>query len=135
MMQERLNATDDEWKVIEPRLSKVMTLSNEAGAGGFGMMMGRGTGGMRGMRNRRPGEQNTTTAAEEELSEIQKATQELQQSLENESATSDEIKTKLLALRKAREKTKQELAKAQQELREILTIRQESQLVLLGTLE
>jgi hypothetical protein len=59
----------------------------------------------------------------------------LQTLLDDENATSGEIKTKLAALRKAREKSKQELIAAQRELRELLTLRQEATLVVMGLLE
>ena len=54
--------------------------------------------------------------------------------LENQSASADDIKKQLTTLRGEREKAKQELAKAQQELRQICTLRQEAQLVLMGLL-
>ena len=66
---------------------------------------------------------------------VEKALQELQAVLDNEEARPMEIKQKLTALRQAREKVKQELAKAQQELRGLLTARQEAQLVLMGLLD
>ena len=61
--------------------------------------------------------------------------QALQTLLEDENATSDEIKSKLSALRKAQVTAKQELAVAQKELRELLTLRQEAMLVVMGLLE
>jgi chromosome segregation ATPase len=61
--------------------------------------------------------------------------QALQTLLEDKNATSDEIKAKLSVLRKAREAAKQELAQAQRELRELLTLRQEAMLVVMGLLE
>ncbi len=67
--------------------------------------------------------------------QIGKSTEELRKVLDNKDAKSDEIKAKLTALREAREKTKQELAKAQQELRGGLNVRQEAQLVLMGLLD
>ena len=47
----------------------------------------------------------------------------------------EEIKEKLTALRKAREKAEQELTKAQEELRKVLTLHQEARLVLIGFLK
>jgi len=123
-MQEQMGTTDAEWKIIEPRLSKVMELSQSAG--GRGMMM------FRGMRGGRRGSDREETQAE---GPVEKATQDLQTTLENETASAEEIKSKLQALRSAREKTRQELAKAQQDLREVLSVKQEAQLVMMGMLE
>ena len=123
-MKERLKVEDEEWKVLQPRLAKVMTLSRDVRGGMRGMMFGR--------RGRRGGD--AAGARPQPQSATQKAQQALRQSLENEAATADEIKAKLTALRAAREKAKQELAVAQQSLRELLTQRQEAQLVLMGIL-
>ena len=143
-MKEQLGVTDQEWQVLGPRLTKVMNLSRQTGMGaGMGrMFMGRrgqrgqggqggqdGQGGQGGQQGRRPrgpfGQEETA---------VSKASDALQTTLENASAAPDEIKTKLTALRTAREKTRQELATAQKELREVLTLRQEAQLVLMGML-
>jgi len=67
-------------------------------------------------------------------SAVEKAADQLQTTLENESASPEEIKKQLTTLRAEREKAKQELAKAQLELRQICTLRQEAQLVLMGML-
>ena len=73
--------------------------------------------------------------AERERTPIEKATEELQAALEDEGTTPEQIKERLTAYREAREEARKELAKAQEELREVLTLRQEAQLVLMGTLE
>jgi hypothetical protein len=140
-MKEMLGADDQAWKVMEPRLMKVMELNRQANAGGRGMMfgmMGRGgrggpggpggdQGGPQGARRGR-GPQGEQTA-------LEKAMAQLRTTLENQSATPEEIKTQLTAVRQAREKAKQELAVAQQDLKKILTLRQEAMLVEMGQLE
>ena len=138
-MKEQLGADDEAWKVLEPRVTKVMDLNRQAQGGGrgmFGMM-----GGMRGQRggnnaggqgtqgNRRGPQQDPAT-----MTPVDKAQEQLQTTLDNQSATPEEIKKNLTALREAREKAKQELATAQQELKKILTVRQEAQLVMMGQL-
>lgn len=136
-LKEALGASDAEWTVIEPRLTKVMTLNRQAsggpGRGMMGMFFGRGRGPQGGPGDRRPGERSGPQR-DRELTAVEKAGEALRTTLENEAATPDDIKAKLTALRTAREKTRQELAKAQQELRQILTLRQEAQLVLMGQL-
>ena len=121
MMKERLGATDEEWVVIKPRLSEVMTLSMNA----------RGTRGMRG-RGRGNRDQQETEAPTEP---VQIATADLQTTLDKEAPTAAEIKAKLTALRGAREKNKQQLVTAQQKLKEVLTVKQEAILVMMSMLE
>jgi hypothetical protein len=128
MMQEQLGASDEEWKVIQPRLSEVMTLQQSANVGRRGM---RGMFGRRG-RGNRGGEEQT---AEASTDPVQKAAEELQQTLDKEAPSTTEIQNKLLALRGAREQAKQKLAAAQQKLRDVLSVKQEAQLVLMGMLD
>jgi hypothetical protein len=132
-MQEMFGATDEEWKILGPRVTKVQELSRQVGGGGFrgGMMFGmRGRGG--GPGGRFGGRQG---APGRELTEVEKTTEGLQTLLENTSATPEQIKNQLTALRAAREKTKQQLAVAQKELRQIITVRQEAQCVMMGILD
>ncbi|HSW00063.1 MAG TPA: hypothetical protein VLI39_07820 [Sedimentisphaerales bacterium] len=136
--KEQLGADDESWKVLEPRLTKVMELSrdNMGGRGGmFGGMGMRGgpggqggRGGEAGNRPRFPGEENRQPTA------VEKAAEALSATLENQSASAETIKQQLTALRAARVKAQQDLATAQQELRQILTVKQEAILVLNGTL-
>jgi len=123
MMKEQLGVSDDEWKVIQPKLEKVQQAQRDARGGGFGGMMG----GRRGGRGGFGGNQPETPVA--------KAAQDLRQTLENKDAKSDDILAKLKAYRAARDEARENLAKAQKDLREVLTQRQEAQLVLMGTLD
>jgi hypothetical protein len=125
MMKERIGATDEEWTVIQPRLSEVMTLQQSA-RGGMRGMFGPGRGG----RNR-DGQQSTETVTDP----VEKASQELQETLDKEAPSNTEIQNKLLALRGAREQAKQKLVAAQQKLREVLSVKQEAQLVIMGMLD
>ena len=130
-MKETLAAGDDEWKVIEPRLSEVMTLSRDVNnRGGMMRMFGRGRGrGGPGGNRRGPGQND------QPQSEIEKSTQALQTLLEAENPNPAQIKQVLTALRTAREKAKQKLVKAQKNLSMVLSVRQEAQLVLMGYLQ
>lgn len=125
MMKERLGATDEEWTVIKPRLSKVMEL-HRTSSGMSGMM--------RGMYGGRRGRGNRPDFMGEE-SAVDKAASELQDTLEKDSPTTAEIKAKLTALRGAKEKAKAELAEAQKSLREVLSLKQEAQLVMMAMLD
>ncbi len=136
-MKGQLGASDEEWKVIQPRLQKVMNLSRQVNAPGRGMMfggrgpaMGPGGRGQAGGQRTRPG----TVQPQRELSALEKATQELQEVLRSENAKPEQIKAKLAALRTAKEKAAKDLAVAQNELKKDLTVKQEAILVLSGYL-
>jgi len=123
-IKEALQPSEGEWKALEPKVTKVLTLSRQTGGmGGMGFGMG--------MSTRRPGAQGPETP----LTPVGKVTEELRKVLENKEAKSEEIKAKLTALREAKEKAKKELVQAQQDLRKGLAARQEAQLVLMGVLE
>ena len=137
-LKEQLGVKDDaEWKVMEPRLQKVRELNMQARFGGMmrGMM-----GGMRGQRG--PGGDQGGPQADRrgrgpqgEPTAVDKAMTQLNTVLQKESASPEEIKTALTAVRAAREKAKADLAVAQADLKKILSVRQEAVLVELGQLE
>ena len=125
-MREQLGATADEWtKVLKPRLDKVQTLQRQM-RGGFGAMRGRGRG-----RGRQPAE----GAAAREQSDVEKKTAALRNLLDDKASGAAAVKAALGALRKAREKTQKELEAARKKLKEVVTVRQEAQLVLMGALD
>jgi hypothetical protein len=64
-----------------------------------------------------------------------KAATGLQAAVDDADSAPGKIKESLTAYRKAREAVRQELAMAQEQLREVLTVRQEAYLVLGGTLD
>ncbi len=143
MLKQELGASDEEWKVIEPRLTKAMTLSRDTNLRPMRGMMGMGPGMTppmppameSGKEPRGPRPEAERSSSDTEKSEVQKAADTLQKALEKETPDAEEIKTSLAAYREAREKARQELAKAQQELREILTVDQEAKLVLAGLID
>lgn len=121
-MKEQLgNPTDEEWKVIQPKLDKVMTAQRDS-RGGF--MFGRG-----GSDRSRGGDSS------QPKSDVQKAQSDLKDTLDKKDASVEEINAKLAALRTAREKAKTELKAAQKDLSEVLTARQVAALVMMGMLE
>lgn len=120
-----LVATDEEWKVLQPRIEKVSTLNRQL----------QGTGMMGMFRRNRGGDVAGGGEAPAPTTELEKKTQELEKLLENKDAKPEDIKTRLTALRDERAKAKEELEKAKKELRETLTLRQEAQLVLLNMLD
>ncbi len=140
-MKELLGADDQAWKVMEPRVMKVMELNRQANAGNRGMfgMFGRGRGGPGGPGgpggDQGPQADRRGRGPQGEQTVLEKAMAQLRTTLENQSASPEDIKTQLTAVRQAREKAKQELAVAQQDLKKILTVRQEATLVEMGQLE
>ena len=139
-MKQALGASDDEWKVLQPRIEKVQTLARATrGGGGMGfMMMGGQRGGPGGGPSDRPPSdrpQSDRPQSDRPQSEVEKTSEALQKVLENKDAPAAEIKTALAALREARAKARAELETAQKELREVVTVRQEAQFVAMGLLD
>jgi ElaB/YqjD/DUF883 family membrane-anchored ribosome-binding protein len=133
-MKQALGATDEEWKVLQPRVEKVQTLSRQSrGGGGPGFMSSRG--GPGGGRGGPGGSDRGGPPSDQPQSDVEKAANALQKVLDNKDAPVEEIKAALAALRDARAKAKQELETARKELREVLTVRQEAQCVAMGLLE
>ncbi len=140
-MRERLEVKgDDEWKVIETRLAKVMDAQRDARAGiGFG---GFGGGGGRGGRpdgdnNNAGGDNNNRRGGGgrggfggEPSAEVKALEDAI-----TAKASSDELKTKMAKVREARKEKEAALEKAQDDLRKVLNTRQEAQLVLAGMLK
>jgi DNA-binding transcriptional MerR regulator len=125
-LKTELGASDDEMQALSPKLEKVMQLQRDAGGGrGFGRRGG-GQGGPGGA---------TTPTPDPNASVVQQKVAELRTVLENKDAKPDEIKAKLDALRAAKAEAKTQLAAAQQELRGLLTQRQEAVLVENGMLD
>ena len=122
MVKEAIEAGDDDWKALGPKVGEVMTLQRQSAVGGMRMLFRAGRGG------RRPAD------TERERSDIEKLTEELQKILENKDAAATDIKAKLKELREAREKVKVALDKARTALRELVTQRQEAKFVLFGIL-
>ena len=128
---------DDEWKAIQPLIEKVTEARREVGFGGGGFAFGRGGGGRRGGGNadaqangnnqggRRGGFRGGEPSPEAE--ELQKAI--------DSNASKDELKAKLAKFRDARKDKEAKLAKAQEDLKKVLTVKQEAAAVLMGLLQ
>jgi hypothetical protein len=125
---------DDEWKLISERITKVTDARREIGfgggfRGGFGRRGGdggagggAGGGGDNGDRRRERfgGEPNPDAEA------LQKAVEA--------KASNDEIKAKLAKYHDSKKEKEAKLAKAQDELRKVLSVRQEASATLMGLL-
>ena len=131
-MKQTFGATDEEWKIFQPKIEKVQTLSRQSrggGSTGFSMFGRGGPGGGPG------GSDRGGPPSDRPQSDVEKAVDALQKVLNNKEAPVEEIKAALATLRDARAKAKQELETARKELREVLTVRQEAQCVAMGLLE
>jgi Spy/CpxP family protein refolding chaperone len=125
-----LKVTDDEWAVIQPLIEKVTTKQREAGGG-------RGFGGPRGS-DQRGGAAGSPGGAPSPGGERSSGSPErdaLRTALENESASPEELKAKLTALRESKKKATAELEAVREDLKKVLTVRQEATLVSYGILE
>ena len=145
----QLKASDDEWAVIQPLLEKVQTKMRESMESRFGGM--RGMGGPGGGGPRRAGGNNgggggnggNTADANRPEANRQRPpgrgptpeAQELMTTLQNDNASTNDIKTKLQALREQRKKSEAELAQSREDLKKVLTLRQEAILVSAGMLD
>jgi len=184
-----LEATEEQWKVIEPKINKMYFFRTQSsismvfgGAGGGysggssggsggsvtrGAMgdFGSGSGSMGGYGGGSSGYRTGSRSggssggyvmggssgsgsggsaqfwagpswrlADRPLTEGEKACEELSELLQDKNSDPEKIRQKMVALRQAREKAREQLAKARLEVREILNSRQEAKLVLLEVL-
>src|SRR5688500_3871870 len=115
-MREQFGVTDDaEWKIIEGKIQKV-TEARRAVGGGGGDRGNRGGG--EGRRGGFGGEPSP------EVADLQKAIEA--------KASADEIKTKLAKVREARKANEAKLEAAQEDLKKVLSVRQEAVAVMMG---
>lgn len=121
--------SDDEWKIIEPRVTKVMEAQRDARmGGGFGRGGRAGPGGPGGGTDQGGGNRTRPGTEPNPDSEA------LQKAVEAK-APAEEIKAKLAKFREAKKTKEAVLAKAQEELKKVLSLRQEATAVMSGWLQ
>lgn len=127
-MREQFGVKDDaEWKLISERIEKVNDARREVGGGrGAMMMFGGGRGGPGG-----PGGGGGRGGFGGESSPEADA---LQKAIES-NAPADEIKSKLAKYRESQKAKEAKLTKAQDDLRQVLSAKQEATAVLMGLLK
>ncbi|HWE95283.1 MAG TPA: hypothetical protein VG269_15055 [Tepidisphaeraceae bacterium] len=119
-MKQQLEVTDEQWTALQPKIEKVQQLQRDAqGRGMFGF--GRGPGGQGGQ--------------DQQLSPVQEKVKALQDAVASPDATPDDVKAKLDALRQAKAKAREDLAKAQDDLRGAINLKQEAVFVVMGMLD
>jgi hypothetical protein len=119
-VKRQIGATDEEWKVIGPKLQKVLATRQVLAPD----LRGGDPGG-------RPGGFGGPTAA----NIILQAQGELKAVLKDPKHTKTEVEEKVAGVRKARQKVRGDLDAAQKDLLQLLTAEQEAVLVSLGLLE
>jgi hypothetical protein len=149
-LKQRLATSDEDFGAIQPKLESVMQLKRDAESrmrpgpppgpppdgqgpndqqGGGGPQMGGPPGGDNGGP---PRDQNQPQPAN---SEVQQAARDLHEALDNPDTSSADIKAKVDAVRAARAAAREKLAKAEQDLIQVLTPHQEAVLVDAGLLD
>jgi len=124
-LKEELGATDDEWGVLQPRIEKVRQLERDASTRGSRF----------GRRSRNNNADPAANPSNQNPSPVQEKAQALRQLLADKSSSAEAIKTAVAELRDAKAKAHADLKKAQDELRDLLTPRQEAVLIMAGMLE
>lgn len=132
----QLEITDDaEWKVLKEKIEKVSTLQMQSRMGGMGGMMGmRGGPGGPGGQGGADANNNPQRARRGGFGEPSAEQEALQKAIEAK-ASKEELAAAMTKLRAARKAKEAEVEKAQEELKQLLSTRQEAQAVLMGLLK
>jgi hypothetical protein len=140
-LKDRLEVTDDaEWKVLSDALGKVFDAQQATRGGGGRGMFGRGRnggGGGGGGQDQAGNNNNNNNGGGNRRGGFGQPSAEeaaLLAAIEAK-APADEIKAKLVAVRTARTANEAKLTSAQEELKKLVTARQEATLVLAGILK
>jgi len=143
-LKTELKVSDEEWTILQPLVENVMTKQRETGAIRMEGLTGRSRRGGRGptaggseqaaqnISTRSTattgGDQSGSKSSKPEIDALKKA-------LEATDSSNEDLTAKLTAVRENREKHTEELKKAREDLRKVLTLRQEAALVLMGILD
>lgn len=135
--KELLGASDEEWKVLQPKIEKIRQLQRDARGGpGMFMLFGPPPGGPDGPPPGGPGAPPPGFGPDGgQPSAVQEAQRDLRDAVESKDTTPEQLKARLQAYRDARAKAKADLGKAQQDLQGVATPKQEAALVSIGILD
>jgi len=130
-LRKQLGASDEEWKVIAPKIEQLLRAQQDARAGVRGIrgVGGGGGGGGGGDFGRFAG------GGPAEPSEFTEAARALREALQDPDVPDRDRAILLAEYRKAREKARQRVTQVEGELRDLLTQRQEAILVNMGLME
>ncbi len=129
-LKRSLNPSEEQWAVIQPRIEKVQTLMRQ-----MQVRRTRNRFRTRGERTTASSRRSDDASVARPQSAIEKSRQTLRELLEDEKSSNEKLESALKALRVARTKLEQELATARGSLREVVNVRQEARLVLIGLLD
>jgi hypothetical protein len=136
--KDALEASEEQWKLIRPKLEKVINLWDKANSTvGAGVSSSSSSGQIEAIIPKIQWERPWKYMPLFEMTEAQRLAKQIRILLEKKNTPTEVFRRKVAALRKARSKEaeiRKQLAEARRELREILTTRQEAVLVLLGWL-
>lgn len=135
-MQRQLEATDEEWKVLGPRIERLICLRVDAN-GGIGTLAAfvKIPPGLVGILRAAGVLDALGPFADLFDSPVALASEDLRALLADPQSRSADVAFHLDEFRRARDKTRVELEKAQAELKQILTARQESLLLMYGLID
>ena len=128
MIKERIGATDEEWTAMKPQIEAINKVRTKTMMGMMGAMRGGRRGGQGG-----PGGQGGQFATR--MAEINPEAAALSTAVESETTPKAELQAKLKAYRDAAKKDAEALKTARENLRKLVTVRQEAMLVVAGILD
>ncbi|HYR58693.1 MAG TPA: hypothetical protein VEO95_08695 [Chthoniobacteraceae bacterium] len=134
-LKETLKVTDEEWSVIQPLIDKVQTKLRDATTSRFGGFGGppRGSSGDSASGSSSGNRPTSDPSRPERAGTAERDA--LRTAIEKEGASTEELKAKMAAVRDIQKKSQAELAEAREELKKVLTVRQEAALVSFGILD
>jgi hypothetical protein len=117
---------DDEFKILSPKIERILLIQFQQ-IGGYSPLVSR-----RGVRGPGAGAPLNTLLPPSELTKARVA---LQEAVDDKAQPPGVVFQRLKDWRAARDASREELARAQSDLRDYLTVRQEAQAVLIGLLD
>jgi hypothetical protein len=131
-VREQLGLTNDtDWNVIQPLVQKVMDARRDTMDGGMGRLMGRGN---RGGNNANANANNNSGRRGGFGGTPSPEAEALQKAIDDNAPTA-QVKTALAKYHASQKDKQAKLVQAQENLRKVLTIKQEAQAALLGLVE
>ena len=139
-IKQLLNPTEEEWAILMPRVKRVLDLQAEVAQGGDtmnkenGVLGVGGIGGGMGAMGRGMGFATQVAGPQGSNTDLGKAWKRLQAAVEDRRIGDDALRLKLQEWRVLHERARAELKAAQDDVVNILTLRQESVMLLVGVL-
>lgn len=136
-IRQLLNCSDEEWFAIRPMVARVNTLQNELRASrDKGLKPPKeDKAGKVSKKDREALASATPNPNKPTAPEVIDAAHNLRDTLSDREASISELRQRVIATRQARAKVRADLTQAQEALREVISVRQEATLILLGLLD